>query len=70
MVTSLESSGKISKRSSTFFCIEKNTQFCVLKLLSMSQAGVCELPLPSRYSGGLCFIMENATLGFFSAVSL
>lgn len=35
------------------------------EFLSWSQAGVCELQLPSRCSGGLCFITENAALGFF-----
>ena len=38
----------------------------MLELLSVSQAGVCELQLPSRCSGGLCFITENAAFGFFS----
>lgn len=52
------------------FRIERNTQSCVLGLLSVSQAGLCELQLPTRCSWGLCFITENAAFCFFSAVSV
>lgn len=47
------------------FCVEKNTQSCVLELLSVSQAGVCELQLPTRCSGGLCFVTEKCCILLF-----